>query len=423
MILGIWRRHELRTGALILFCLLDLPQLICAQESIEQILAHTEETYKSANTYQFSGIILYDWKSEGSKSRTFQQSFQCFRGNGGKIRLQLGIGMSKILALSDGDRSLLYVADRHRYSVIGSPDLAAFIRKSFDIENASGIFPSLALLEKYGHLRNRFHDVSILGNQDLTVDGRKIPCTVLEGGMEPTDIDAAWGNRKTQLWIESDQHIVLREITSGTSSSNQAKGDNLKEIITFKIAELNTAPADNLFTFHPPQGTEEVKDLFPPERESGSSEPESSDSRPYSFLYQLPFAAMRSFRLPCVGGESLSLSQFRGKFVFLDFWATWCVPCHKQSEDLERILRKHGGSSLAIIGVNSEGIEKTRAFIKKHPNAYPLILDKGGSIAALYGAKVLPTLVLLDPSGRIIFKKEERLGYDQIEQLLKDAGL
>jgi hypothetical protein len=71
-------------GALFLYFLLAMQQMTIAQESVEQILAHTEEVYRSASTYKFSGVISYDWKSQKNKSRMFQESFQCFRGDGVK---------------------------------------------------------------------------------------------------------------------------------------------------------------------------------------------------------------------------------------------------------------------------------------------------------------------------------------------------
>jgi peroxiredoxin len=417
-----WRQIKLRTGLLLSF-LLILSQVLAAQESVEQILARTQEVYKSANIYQFSGAVLYDWKDNDNKSRTFRQIFQCYRGEGGKLRYQLGLGMSKILALSDGAMSLLYLADKRKYQKSNSSDLEAFIRSSLDIENASWVFPSIALLEKYSHLSQTLRNATLLKSQDLILNGRTFPCMVLEGIMDPTDIDVVRGNRKTQLWIERDRYVVRQEVSAGTSTDNPAKGEKLRETITFDIAKMNEALAEDLFTLDSPTGTEEVRYLFAPDKGSEDAEQASSDNRPLSFNYELPFAAMRNFKLPCVDGGQLSLAQFRGKFVILDFWATWCAPCHKLRDDLEKILRKYKNTDLVVLGINDESLEKTRAFIKKRAPTYPLLVDTGGSLSSLYGANILPTLVLLDPSGRMIFKREERLMYEQIEHLLREAGL
>jgi peroxiredoxin len=331
--------------------------------------------------------------------------------------------MSRILALSDGAMSLLYLADRRQYQKDNSADLEALVRSSLGIENASWVFPSIAILEKYSHLRERFRNAVLLNNQDLILGSRTFPCMVLDGIMDPTDIDVVRGNRKTQLWIERDRYIVRREVSTGTSTNNPAMGERLKETITFDIANMKEDLAKDLFAFDPPPGTEEVRQLFAPDKGPAVSEQSSSDNRQHSFNYQLPFAAMRNFKLPRVDGGQISLAEFRGKFVILDFWATWCVPCHKLRDDLEKILRKYKRPDLIVLGVNNESMETTRVFLKKRAPSYPLLVDAGGSLSSLYGANILPTLVLLDQSGRMIFKREERLTFEQIERLLKDAGL
>jgi hypothetical protein len=186
-------------------------------------------------------------------------------------------------------------------------DLEAFIRSSLDIENASWIFLSFALLEKYSHLRQKFRNATLQNSQDLILDGRTFPSVVLEGIMDPTDIDAIWGNRKTQLWMERDRYIVRQEVSTGTLTGNRAKGINLRETITFNSAKVNEALAEDLFTFDPPPGTEEVKHFFAPNIGSEDAEQASSDKRQHSFNYILPFAAMRNFKLPRVDG---------GKFIY-----------------------------------------------------------------------------------------------------------
>jgi thiol-disulfide isomerase/thioredoxin len=113
----------------------------------------------------------------------------------------------------------------------------------------------------------------------------------------------------------------------------------------------------------------------------------------------------------------------RGKYVLLDFWATWCVPCHRQSSDLEKVLQQFGGLKLAVLGINDEPVETTRSYLKNRSQQYPWLIDLGGRVGSLFDVKVLPTLVLLDPSGKVILKREQRQNFGQIMRLLNDAGL
>ena len=117
------------------------------------------------------------------------------------------------------------------------------------------------------------------------------------------------------------------------------------------------------------------------------------------------------------------MNDFRGKYVLLDFWATWCAPCHKQMKDLKKILRAYKGKDLVVFGLNNEELDLTQEFLKRHKPAYPMLLDIGGELMSLYGVNNLPVLVLLDRSGNILSKREERQTYKQMDQLLKEAGL
>jgi peroxiredoxin len=331
--------------------------------------------------------------------------------------------MSKVVAATDGTRSLLFFADKGRYQYSDSTDLEEFIRKGLKLENAAWIFPIISLLDKYGNLKARFHNPKLMSPQILAVNGEPVNCHVLEGIMESSDIDAVLGNRRTELWIHKDRHVVLREVNAGTSSDHPAKGENLTETVAFNIAELNAVPPVTVFEFQPPQGTKEVKELFISGDTSADPDVFSSGDRAHAFYYELPFLKMKHFKLPTVNGEELDLGEFRGKYVLLDFWATWCVPCHKQMNDLEKILRKYEGKDLVVLGLNNEELNVTRAFLEKHTPAYPMLTDVSGDVTSLYGVTNLPVLVLLDRSGGIIFIKRERQTYEQIDKLLKETGL
>jgi|WetSurSiteA1Bulk_404760.scaffolds.fasta_scaffold19160_2 peroxiredoxin len=393
------------------------------QETVEQILVQTEEVYRNLKTYHFRGDISYEWTGEDKNTRVLHSSFQSFKGKEGALRHQCGVGMSKVVAATDGTRSLLFFADKGRYQYSDSTDLEEFIRKGLKLENAAWIFPIISLLDKYGNLKARFHNPKLMSPQILVVNGEPVNCHVLEGIMELSDIDAVLGNRRTELWIHKDRHVVLREVNAGTSSDHPAKGENLTETVAFNIAEPNAVPPVTVFEFQPPQGTKEVKELFISGDTSADPDVFSSGDRAHAFYYELPFLKMKHFKLPTVNGEELDLGEFRGKYVLLDFWATWCVPCHKQMNDLEKILRKYEGKDLVVLGLNNEELNVTRAFLEKHTPAYPMLIDVRGEVTSLYGVTNLPGLVLLDRSGGIISKKRERQTYEQIDKLLKETGL
>jgi peroxiredoxin len=178
-----------------------------------------------------------------------------------------------------------------------------------------------------------------------------------------------------------------------------------------------------VFEFQPPHGAELVKELFGSEDSQSDAVMSLNGDRNHAFYYELPFLKMKHFRLPTVDGDELALEAFRGKHVLLDFWATWCVPCHKQMKDLAKILRKYEGKDLVVLGLNNEELDVTRKFLERHKSDYPMLIDVRGELMSLYGVSNLPVLVLLDRSGNIVSIREERQSSKQIDKLLKEAGL
>lgn len=109
------------------------------------------------------------------------------------------------------------------------------------------------------------------------------------------------------------------------------------------------------------------------------------------------------FTLPDPGGKKVSLKDFRGKVVFLAFWATWCEFCREELPAMERLYREFKGKGLEVVGVNiKDRREDALAFLKKNNISYPIVMDPEGEIGLLYGAYVTPTVYLIDRNGTVL---------------------
>jgi len=99
-------------------------------------------------------------------------------------------------------------------------------------------------------------------------------------------------------------------------------------------------------------------------------------------------------------GETIKLSSYRGKVIYLDFWASWCIPC-KESMPLFNKLREHlKGSGFEVIAVNLDDMpEKGREFLQHHPVDYPVVTALHDDISDLYQLYGLPTSYLIDRNG------------------------
>src|SRR5262245_18644602 len=84
-------------------------------------------------------------------------------------------------------------------------------------------------------------------------------------------------------------------------------------------------------------------------------------------MAKVPPKAAPDFTLLDMEGQQVSLQKYRGKLVFLNFWATWCIPCREEMPALERLHQKYQAQDLAIISIDlKEGVEQVKVFFQKH---------------------------------------------------------
>jgi DsbE subfamily thiol:disulfide oxidoreductase len=109
------------------------------------------------------------------------------------------------------------------------------------------------------------------------------------------------------------------------------------------------------------------------------------------------------FTLANPDGRKVSLKDFRGKVVFLNFWATWCEYCREEMPAMERLYQEFRGKGLEIVGVNvKDKRSDALAFVKKLRVTYPIVLDPDGQVGLLYGAFGMPLSYLIDRNGTVL---------------------
>lgn len=118
----------------------------------------------------------------------------------------------------------------------------------------------------------------------------------------------------------------------------------------------------------------------------------------------LPAAAAPAAPTGSVSAEesaaSFDLASFKGKVVYLDFWASWCAPCRKSFPWLNRLQAKYGEEGLVVVAVNVDR-ERRKAdeFLEKHPADFRVVYDPEGKLASHYDLKGMPSTFLIDRSG------------------------
>ncbi|MFS0654885.1 TlpA family protein disulfide reductase [Bacillus sp. 179-C3.3 HS] len=125
------------------------------------------------------------------------------------------------------------------------------------------------------------------------------------------------------------------------------------------------------------------------------------------------------FQLETLDGQTVSLSDYRGKKVLVNFWATWCQPCRTEMPDLDAIRSEN--DQVEVLAVNltttEKSVEHVRSFKDELKLSFPVLLDEKG-IQARYQVLSYPTTYILDEKGRILSVKNQMLTKKEIEEEL-----
>jgi thiol-disulfide isomerase/thioredoxin len=134
-----------------------------------------------------------------------------------------------------------------------------------------------------------------------------------------------------------------------------------------------------------------------------------------------------NFSLAARGGQKLSLSQYKGQVVMINFWATWCGPCRQEMPLLDAMYQKYKRMGFTLIGVNVEPDSKAaEEFLKKVPVSFPVAFDPDSSVSKLYAVQGMPSSIIIDRKGnaRVIHRGyrpgDENVYLDHIRKLVKE---
>ena len=135
----------------------------------------------------------------------------------------------------------------------------------------------------------------------------------------------------------------------------------------------------------------------------------SSCSRPLSqtdeSIIQIGQPAPK-FKLPDLNGQEVSLDQYKGKIVMIDFWATWCNPCQMTMPVIEN-LEKEYKDRLVVLAVNlQEPRDLVSDYARKQALSSRILLDEEGSVGSLYGTDEIPVQFLLDKNGIVRYLRK-----------------
>jgi peroxiredoxin len=110
------------------------------------------------------------------------------------------------------------------------------------------------------------------------------------------------------------------------------------------------------------------------------------------------------FTLRSQDGKLVSLAQFKGDVVMINFWASWCGPCRQEMPLLDSIYKQYKDMGFTLLGVNVEPrAGSANAWLRKTPVSYPILYDPKSEVSQLYQVQAMPTTVIIDRKGIVRF--------------------
>jgi peroxiredoxin len=130
-----------------------------------------------------------------------------------------------------------------------------------------------------------------------------------------------------------------------------------------------------------------------------------------SLIRPKPAKDAPDFQVRTPDGSTLRLSDFKGKVVFLNFWATWCEPCREEMPSMERLHQAYKDRGLVVLAISLDlqGASVVKPFVKRFALTFPIGLDPKMAVRETYGVWAVPSTFLIDRKGkRVLFANGAR---------------
>jgi thiol-disulfide isomerase/thioredoxin len=344
------------------------------------ILKRVERTYEGLQRYLFEGVIKVEVRSTQSPQLQEAPFFVAVDGRG-RIRDQVTSGASGGMILSDGRQTYIYNAQLGQYT-----------RTAGNADSVLAKVPNRGvggtLVGRYARVTTGISSTKRLPNEILNIDGVKYDCTVIEATYAPGTHRSKITEEPRLFWIDTRTHLVLRQRSIARAEAPQLGGKvEQEETITFKRASIDPVLPESLWVFRAPAGSREVAQF------------EMTEAHPAAEFAGKPAI---DFTLKDLKGRAHSLKSLRGKTVLIDFWATWCGPCRITMPQVAKIHTEYKNRGVEVLSINvGESAAKAGDYLKKNGYTFTSLLDEDRTVSTRYKINGIPTLVVIDPSGKV----------------------
>ncbi|MBS1815083.1 MAG: TlpA family protein disulfide reductase [Acidobacteria bacterium] len=315
------------------------------------------------------------------------------RSSPNRFRIESHAGTGSWIQMSDGKTEWTYWIDGARYEehpLIGAIPhfLHAVMADDQYLREAWSIATNLEQLARTTINLERFPD------ETITVGTQRIPCFVVHGQMKKRN-DEFTSDRT--LWIDKRTHVFRKIIERNKNSL--INGDvhspfNQEIIRLFPVFDLNPVSPDAAFSFVPLNGVKKVNTLEPEWARHATAAIQSS-----------PPHRAPDIDLIAEDGSRHKLSEYLGKPVLIDMWATWCAPCLSAMPDFSRLAAKYKATDLIVLSID-EDLRQSAAieYLHSHNFLWTNLHDQKRTMQIALAAQGIPMTLVMDRNGQIIFQ-------------------
>ena len=365
------------------------------------LLKETREVLLHHKSYQLDQRAVVD--VQGNVPTRIEMLVKIAVSNPGKLRIESSGQMGSSLIVSDGENTWMYLGSLKQYTKTPAASTPESLVKS--------LVPGMNSVMDQLNAKDPYLSAKITAEEAVEVEGQKIDCYVIEARLDkialPGAVDMTGGVQK--VWIDKVSKLTLKQTLTASMEGGPLKVPaQMNQAVTVTSQRLEAPVPDSVFAFTPPEGSKLVAEFKGPVKANAD----------------LTGQMAADFKLKTLAGKEISLQDLRGKFVLLNFWATWCGPCRRDLPAVEKLHQEFHRKGLVALGINSgEDSQTVSGFLATSKMSYPVVLAADSGVTQSYNVNAFPTVVLIDAEGKIVFYHVGSGGEKALRESLAKLGL
>lgn len=364
------------------------------------VTRRVSQTYRALKTFRIEAethILM----TRNGLSGTLQRKTLLLAGNKGEFLVRQDDGSVIEVRASDGKTTWKALP---RQKVWSKQEVSQWVNSDNDDDDTQAnadpakmgqdLFMQIqsGFVRRYAGMERYAASAQIEKETKVKWNGAKAECFVLH---------IVTGESDNRLFVEKNTYFVVRHIENIKGKANES----IQIAIDYKTVD-RTPPPPGAFDFAEASSGKQVAEVsLPSERNVSLVGQHAAD-----------------FTLNDLGGTRVHLAELQGKPVLLDFWATWCPPCRRELPIIESLSRRYAGK-LAVYGINDEDAKIAKRYLDAHHPELATLHDEKAKVAHTYGCSSIPTVIILDRTGKVIAHFIGTREESDLVAALKQAGL